>query len=423
MEGAERILDFLSKRTLYDMMPHSCKVVVYDVDLRVKDAFRGAVEHEMTFATLWDGRIKDFVGMLTVTDFIDIMLYFRQVSQGDPSRMLMELEEYRICTWRGMQKRNRPNKLLFADPEESLLSAAVKLRHNRIHRLPVLDRDENAKSLLYIVTHSRMMDDIVRHFDFSMIPLVQRSIEELGVGTFSDPVTVPKHAKLDQVLRTLSQRSISAVPVVGADGVAIDIYSRTDVMDLAADRFYNLDATVAQALEHRRVKDVHKGERTLHTCTRKDSLASVMTRLVNNRVHRLVCVDAGGRVVGIVSMSDIFDFFLDQQPGYSPPPKRSAGVAQPVSTPSQPASVTSSAAFPSQAHSHASSHGSVSAVPFGDLKIGSHGHSSAASAAQDAVVAGGAVPNPTQQFDEDLDVDMRGIRSNSDQDMFDMDHA
>lgn len=402
------------------MMPHSCKVVVYDVDLRVKDAFRAAVEHEMTFATLWDSRAKDFVGMLTVTDFIDIMLFFRGTSAGDPSRMLMELEEYRICTWRDMKKRNRPSKLLFADPEDSLLSAALTLRHNRIHRLPVLDRDENAKSLLYIVTHSRMMDDLVRHCDFLDIPLLRRSIGELGVGTFENPVTVPKHAKLDAVLRTLSQRSISAVPVVGPDGVAVDIYSRTDVMDLAADRFYNLDATVEQALQHRRLKDEHKGERTLHTCTRQDSLASIMTRLVNNRVHRLVCVDPAGRVVGIVSMSDIFDFFLNQQPGYVPPPKRSAGnaAAVPVAVVASPP-MSMPGSVPSNAQSQTSSLGSSAAGAFGDLRIGSHPKSGAV----DVGAMSGGIPLAVPGAD---DVEMRdpsALRTQSDQEMFDMDHA
>ena len=58
------------------MIPASGKIVVFDCDLPVKHAFFGLLEHDVKCAPIWDSAKLDFVGMLTVSDFIDILRYF-----------------------------------------------------------------------------------------------------------------------------------------------------------------------------------------------------------------------------------------------------------------------------------------------------------------------------------------------------------
>jgi 5'-AMP-activated protein kinase regulatory gamma subunit len=62
---------FLREHTIYDMMPLSGKVLVLDTRLDVRQAFQALSEQDMKSATLWDEEIADFVGVVTVTDFID----------------------------------------------------------------------------------------------------------------------------------------------------------------------------------------------------------------------------------------------------------------------------------------------------------------------------------------------------------------
>lgn len=48
-------------------------------------------------APLWDSQKQEFVGMLTITDFIKILQMYYTTS----SKTIDELEEHKIDTWRG----------------------------------------------------------------------------------------------------------------------------------------------------------------------------------------------------------------------------------------------------------------------------------------------------------------------------------
>jgi 5'-AMP-activated protein kinase regulatory gamma subunit len=47
-------------------------------------------------APLWDSKRQQFVGMLTITDFIKIL----QMYYTSPSVTMEELEEHKLDTWR-----------------------------------------------------------------------------------------------------------------------------------------------------------------------------------------------------------------------------------------------------------------------------------------------------------------------------------
>ena len=48
----------------------------------------------------------------------------------------------------------------------------------------------------------------------------------------------------------------------------------------------------------------------VHKCTLNDTLLSVLTTIVKAEVHRLVVVDDVGRVLGVMSLSDILNFLV-----------------------------------------------------------------------------------------------------------------
>jgi hypothetical protein len=78
---------------------------------------------------------------------------------------------------------------------------------------------------------------------------------------------------------------------------------------LAAEKSYNnLDISVTEALEYRRNR--FEG---VATCTKDESLGSIMERIVNKEVHRLVIVDSEMRVKGIISLSDILTYIVLKQ--------------------------------------------------------------------------------------------------------------
>jgi 5'-AMP-activated protein kinase, regulatory gamma subunit len=65
-----------------------------------------------------------------------------------------ELEENEIQTWRdALQDKTKEFVCISAD--DSMLAAVRMLIHNRIHRLPVVDR--RTGNVLYILTHKRLL--------------------------------------------------------------------------------------------------------------------------------------------------------------------------------------------------------------------------------------------------------------------------
>ena len=55
-------------------MPTSCKLVVFDTHLSASKAFNALIANAVRSAPLWDPDISCYVGMLTVTDFIKVIL-------------------------------------------------------------------------------------------------------------------------------------------------------------------------------------------------------------------------------------------------------------------------------------------------------------------------------------------------------------
>ena len=108
---------------------------------------------------------------------------------------------------------------------------------------------------------------------------------------------------LFDVLNYFAKYKVSAIPVVDDQGVVIDVFSRYDIVYLVRDGDYKLEITLEEALRKRPKIPVF-------TCTKNESFEKVLRHLASTRIHRLVCVDDEARVVGIVSISDIFSFLL-----------------------------------------------------------------------------------------------------------------
>lgn len=91
---------FLKSHTCYELIPASGKIVVLDVSLDVKVAFRALTENNIKSAPLWDSEKEDYVGMITVSDFINILRHFYHTQETDPSQIPIQ-EKYQIKHWRG----------------------------------------------------------------------------------------------------------------------------------------------------------------------------------------------------------------------------------------------------------------------------------------------------------------------------------
>ncbi|CAH2224259.1 5 -AMP-activated kinase subunit gamma-1 isoform X1 [Pelobates cultripes] len=300
---------FMKNHNCYDLIPISSKLVVFDTSLQVKKAFFALVSNGVRAAPLWDSKKQSFVGMLTITDFINILHRYYKSSMVQ----IYELEEHKIETWRELYLQDSFKPLVSISPNASLYDAVSSLIKNRIHRLPVISPDSG--NTLYILTHKRILKFLKLFMcELEKPAFVTQSLKELAIGTYDNIALVNANTPVFVALGIFVQRRVSALPVVDDSGRVVDIYSKFDVINLAAEKTYNnLDITVTKALGHRS----HYFEGVLK-CYQHETLETIINRLVEAEVHRLVVVDDNAIVKGIVSLSDILQCLVMTAGGGKP---------------------------------------------------------------------------------------------------------
>ncbi|XP_031661999.1 5'-AMP-activated protein kinase subunit gamma-3b isoform X2 [Oncorhynchus kisutch] len=286
---------FMRNHCCYDAIPTSSKLVIFDTTLQVKKAFFALVANGVRAAPLWDNKLQCFVGMLTITDFINILHRYWQ----SPLVEIYELEEHKIEDCRELLKYSN-HTLISITPDSSLFDAIYSLLKYKIHRLPVIDPESG--NVLHILTHKRILKFL--HIFGTMIPkprYLQKRIEEVDIGTFKQIATVRETDTVYDALAIFVQRRVSALPVVNEEGKIKALYSRFDVINLAAQKNYNnLNMTMQEAISSRAccVDGVLK-------CYPHETLETIIDRIAKAEVHRLVLVDKDDVVGGIVSLSDL----------------------------------------------------------------------------------------------------------------------
>jgi len=68
----------VAEHTCYDIMPTSCKLVIFDTRLTARKAFDGLISNAVRSAPLWDSVACQYVGMLTVTDFMNLIIVYHR---------------------------------------------------------------------------------------------------------------------------------------------------------------------------------------------------------------------------------------------------------------------------------------------------------------------------------------------------------
>ncbi|CAK1554801.1 unnamed protein product [Leptosia nina] len=299
-DESQIFVKFFKFHKCYDLIPTSAKLVIFDTQLLVKKAFFALVYNGVRAAPLWDSQRQQYVGMLTITDFIKIL----QMYYTSADVTMDELEEHRLETWRHVLK-GSVVPLVSIGPDSSLYDAIKILIRNRIHRLPVIDPDTG--NVLYILTHKRILRFLFLYINELPKPkYLQKKLRDLNIGTLNNIETATEDTSIIEALRKFVNRRVSALPIIDAEGRLKDIYAKFDVINLAAEKTYNnLDVTLKKANEHR--NEWFEG---VQKCNLDETLFDVMERIVRAEVHRLVVVNEEDKVTGIISLSDLLMYLV-----------------------------------------------------------------------------------------------------------------
>ncbi|KAF3819183.1 hypothetical protein GH733_013333 [Mirounga leonina] len=117
--------------------------------------------------------------------------------------------------------------------------------------LPVIDLESG--NTLYIFTDKRILKFFQWFItEFPKPEFMSKSLEDLQIGTSANIVMVRTTTAIYVALSIFVQHRVSAPPVVDEKRYVADIYSKFDVISLAAEKTYNnLKVSGTKALQHR----------------------------------------------------------------------------------------------------------------------------------------------------------------------------
>jgi len=304
--------EFLQSKKCYDLIPSSGKLIVFDKKLLVRKAFTALITHGTRAAPVWDSQKQEYIGMLTITDFIRILHSYQVPGAPDQYRDIEEaIELGRIEEWKKMSEGSglsRPSALLSVEPTATIFEAAKILLEHKIHRLPVID--SRSGNTLYIITHKRILNFLYPYLEECTLPrYFYMSLRDLGIGTYQNDVqltVLTYDSPLSEAIKIFAETRVSAIPIVDDNKQVVDIYARFDVISIATRRKYNnLNVTLKECLQLRSSTSVN-----VETCKTDDLFLHVVQRIYKAQVHRLVVVDNNHHVLGLVSLSDVFRFLV-----------------------------------------------------------------------------------------------------------------
>jgi len=298
----------------------------------------------MLAAPLWDPVKCQFVGLLTVTDFIDILRHYKATGSdvstlavSSIAEILGSLAASTAVSSAGAEQQRQLTVLRpfqGADSTCTLQQACQQLLASGQDFLPIVFAED--MRVLACITYTNILEHLVTHFR-EQRRLFDDSITDLGIGSYgvgdgSDQplVTVHPQQTLAEALQLMHQHGLSALPVVDDNRKVVGVYSRSDITFLtkatdAQDAVRNLDLPLADILSQTR-QDVTTPD-ALRTCSPSHTLQAIFESFAQLRFNRLYVVDAEERLLGVVSAKDLVAYFLSDSTGGDSEEEAAAGGA------------------------------------------------------------------------------------------------
>ncbi|KAA8892600.1 hypothetical protein FN846DRAFT_915152 [Sphaerosporella brunnea] len=302
-EGLNAIREFLKIRTSYDVLPVSFRLIVLDTGLLVKKSLLILVQNGIVSAPLWNSKTSAFAGLLTSTDYINVIQYYWQ----NPDK-LSQIDGFRLDSLREIEQAIGATQIetVSVNPMVPLFDACRRMLRSRARRIPLIDIDDETQQemVVSVLTQFRILKFIA--FNVRETRQLRKPLRELGIVTEGDVATAEMDTPVITVIHMLVQKDISSVPIVDSNGILLNIYESVDILTLIkGGSYHDLSLSVGEALM-RRPEDFAG----VHTCSMNDSLEAIFDTIRRSRVHRLMVVEPDGKLTGVLTLSDILQYIL-----------------------------------------------------------------------------------------------------------------
>ncbi|KAL8763683.1 MAG: hypothetical protein Q9184_000578 [Pyrenodesmia sp. 2 TL-2023] len=301
--GLRRIRDFLKARTSYDVLPLSFRLIVFDTSLLVKKSLSILIQNGIVSAPLWDSKTSTFAGLLTNSDYINLIQYYWQNPDA-----VNRIDQFKLNSLRDIERAIGVSPLETASihPTRPLYEACRRMLETRARRIPLVDTDDETgrAMVVSVVTQYRILKFVAVNVHETQ--LLRKPLRHLKLGTYKDLVTASMETSVFELIHKLVHHNISSIPILNSDGVVTNVFEAVDVIALIKGANYDeLNLNAGEALQKR--SEDFPG---IFTCSIDDRLDTIFDTIRKSRVHRLVVIDEDCRLVGVLTLSDILEYIL-----------------------------------------------------------------------------------------------------------------
>lgn len=304
MLGLRGIREFLKVRNSYDVLPLSCRLIVFDNELLIKKSLNILIQNGIVSAPVWDSRSSTFAGLLTSTDYINVIQYYCQFPDE-----IDQVDQFRLSSLRDIEKAIGvlPLETVSVHPTRPLYEACRRMLRTRARRIPLVDKDDETgrETVISVITQYRILKFIAVNNE-KYTTLLKKSVREIGLGTYNNLATETMSSSVLDAIHLMVKYNISAVPIVDKYNRLLNVFEAVDVIPCIKGGDYDaLSSTIGEALSKR--SEDFPG---IYTCTEEDRLDSIFDTIRKSRVHRLIVIDDESRLRGMISLSDILKYVL-----------------------------------------------------------------------------------------------------------------
>lgn len=296
---------FLKQESLYEMLPTSGQVLIFEKGLSLLDVIELFLSHSQEAALVWDPEDSNFIGVVTDRDLLSIMMsLYDEMTRGEieQEEMLSLLKSTTLQQWRST---TGCNALVSVSADDDLLNATRILKENHLHRVPIIDLSKNLA--LGILS----MEAVLRFFVDNYVgdgTLFRVPVSSLPIGVVST-VTASDGISMWEALRILSENRLSSLPLLNAENKLSSILFLTDVPHIMRSNLYLTPNTSVQEALRLVNPGRDLGTQRIAILQANDTLAQVVEKLASSQERKLYQLN-DGKVVKIITESDLFSFFI-----------------------------------------------------------------------------------------------------------------
>ncbi|KAI0398122.1 hypothetical protein F5Y17DRAFT_214349 [Xylariaceae sp. FL0594] len=304
MQGLRGMREFLRVRTSYDVLPLSYRLIILDNDLLIKKSLNILIQNSIVSAPLWDSNRSKFAGLLTATDYINLIQYYCQFPEH-----IDNVDKFRLSSLRDIERAIGvlPLETVSVHPSRPLYEACSRMLKTRARRIPLVDIDDETgrETVVSVITQYRILKFIAVNTE-QYTSLLKKTVREIGLGTYTNLKTGSMTQSVLEIINCMVTNNISAVPIVDKNNVVLNVFEAVDVIPIIKTGVAEeLATSVGESLSKR--SDEFGG---IFTCQEDDRLDSIFITLRQSRLHRLVVIDSQWHLKGMISLSDILKYVL-----------------------------------------------------------------------------------------------------------------